>query len=72
MKALGRRLELAQEQQVIRSDIDPGNLAIMLVGLVAFWLEGYRDAAGVVEGGPDEPAYLCQVIALVERGLSPC
>jgi hypothetical protein len=72
MKALGRRLELAQQQRVIRSDIDPGNLAIMLVGLVAFWLEGHRDADGVVEGGPHEPAYLRQVVALVERGLSPC
>jgi TetR/AcrR family transcriptional regulator len=72
MKALGRRLELAQQQRVIRSDIDPGNLAIMLVGLVAFWLEGHPNGVGVVEGGPDEPAYLRQAIAMVERGLSPC
>ena len=40
MKALRRRLELAQGQRIIRSDIDPGNLAIMLFALVAFWLEG--------------------------------
>jgi TetR/AcrR family transcriptional regulator len=72
MKALGRRLELAQERRAIRSDIDPGNLSIMLVGLVAFWLEGHPGAVGVVEGGPDEPAYLRQAIAMVERGLSPC
>jgi hypothetical protein len=72
MKALGRRLEIAQQQRVIRSDIDPGNLAIMMVGLVAFWLEGHPNAVGFVEGGPDEPAYLRQAIAMVERGLSPC
>jgi TetR/AcrR family transcriptional regulator len=71
MKALRRRLELAQEQRIIRSDIDPGNLAIMLVALVAFWLEGRSNADGVVEGGQDDPAYLRQAIALVERGLSP-
>jgi hypothetical protein len=71
MKALRRRLELAQEQRIIRSDIDPGTLTIMLVALVAFWLEGRPNADGVVEGGPDEPAYLRQAIALVERGLSP-
>jgi TetR/AcrR family transcriptional regulator len=71
MQALRRRLELAQERQIIRSDIDPGNLAIMLVALVAFWLEGRSSADGVVEGGPDDPAYLRQAIALVERGLSP-
>jgi TetR/AcrR family transcriptional regulator len=71
MKALRRRLELAQEQRIIRGDIDPGNLTIMLVALVAFWLEGRSNAVGVVEGGPDEPAYLRQAIELVERGLAP-
>jgi TetR/AcrR family transcriptional regulator len=71
MQALRRRLELAQEQRIIRSDIDPGNLTVMLVALVAFWLEGRPDADRVVEGGPDDPAYLRQAIALVERGLSP-
>jgi TetR/AcrR family transcriptional regulator len=71
MKALQRRLELAQEQRIIRSDIDAGNLTIMLVGLVAIWLEGHPNALAVVEGGPDESAYLRQAIALVERGLSP-
>jgi TetR/AcrR family transcriptional regulator len=71
MQALRRRLELAQEQRIIRGDIDPGNLTVMLVGLIAFWLEGRSNADGVVEGGPDDSAYLRQTIALVERGLSP-
>jgi TetR/AcrR family transcriptional regulator len=71
MKALQRRLDLAQEQRIIRSDIDSGNLTIMLVGLVAFWLEGHPNALAIVEGGPAESAYLRQTIALVERGLSP-
>jgi hypothetical protein len=43
----------------------------MLVGLVAFWLEGHPNAVAVVEGGPHESAYLGQAIALVEQGLSP-
>jgi TetR/AcrR family transcriptional regulator len=71
MQALRKRLELAQERRIIRGDIDPGNLTVMLVALVAFWLEGHLNAAVVVEGGPDEPAYLRQAIALVERGLLP-
>jgi TetR/AcrR family transcriptional regulator len=70
MKALRSRLVLAQEQRVIRSDIDPGNLSIMLVALVAFWLEGRSHLGGVFECGPDESAYLCQAVALVERGLA--
>jgi TetR/AcrR family transcriptional regulator len=71
MKALRRRLERAQEQRTIRSDIDAGNLTIMLFGLVAFWLQEHSNADGVVEGAPDDSAYLRQAIALVERGLSP-
>jgi hypothetical protein len=71
MQPLRKRLELAQEQRIIRGDIDPGNLTVMLVGLVAFWLEGRSSAEEVVVGGPDEAAYLRQAIALVERGLSP-
>jgi TetR/AcrR family transcriptional regulator len=71
MKALRRRLERAQEQGIIRGDIDPGNLTIMLVALVAFWLEGRSNADGAVERDPDDSAYLRQAIALVERGLSP-
>ena len=71
MRTLRRRLEQAQEQRIIRGDIDPGNLSVMLVGLVAFWLEGRSNADGVAEGDQDEPAYLRQAIALVERGLSP-
>jgi TetR/AcrR family transcriptional regulator len=71
MQALRRRLELAQEQRIIRGDIDPGNLSVMLVGLIAFWLEGRSNADGVAEEDPDDPAYLRQAIALVERGLSP-
>jgi TetR/AcrR family transcriptional regulator len=71
MRALRRRLEQAQEQRIIRGDIDPGNLSVMLVGLVAFWLEGRSYADGVAEEDPDESTYLCQAIELVERGLSP-
>jgi TetR/AcrR family transcriptional regulator len=71
MKALQWRLEVAQQQRMIRSDIDPGNLAIMLVALVAFWLEGRSNADGGIEGGFDDHDYLRQAIALVERGLAP-
>jgi hypothetical protein len=42
-----------------------------MFALVAFWLEGRSSADGDVEGGPDDPAYLRQAIALFQRGLSP-
>jgi hypothetical protein len=70
MKTLQRRLELAQKQRIIRDDIHPRNLTIMLVALVEFWMEG-RSNTGGVEDGPGDPTYLRQAIALVERGLSP-
>ena len=71
LEPLSRRLALAQEQRIIRGDINPGNLALMLVGLIAVWLEARSPAAEVLEAGPDGPAYLREAAALVGRGLAP-
>lgn len=68
--ALQQRLALAREQGAIRGDIEPGYLTIMLVGLVAFWLEVRSRAEKSVGGDPDDSAYLRQVAALLTRGLS--
>ena len=39
MKALIARIELAQQTGLVRSDIEPANLSIMMVGLIAHWLD---------------------------------
>ena len=69
--ALRRRLTLAREQGAVRDDIEPGYLTIMLVGMVAFWLEVRSRVDKRAGAGPDDCDYLRQVVALLRRGISP-
>lgn len=68
---LRNRIERSQRRGLIRRDLDPACLAIMVLGLVSFWLEN-RDHLGRRFAEPiDDRAYLRQAIALVERGIAP-
>ena len=71
MKALIARIELAQQAGLVRRDIEPANLSIMMVGLIAHWLDNRSRYAGLFLHGYDDQAYLDQAVALVIRGLSP-
>ncbi len=71
LEALRQRIETAQRRRLIRRDLDPTLLNIMLVGLVSYWLDNRLYYADDVDGVPDDNAYLRQAIALVERGLAP-
>ncbi len=71
MNALIARIELAQESGLVRRDIDPANLSIMMVGLIAHWLDNRLRYTGLFPRGYDDQAYLNQAVALVTRGLSP-
>jgi len=73
LACLRGHLERARERRIIRDDIDPGNLANMLVVLVASSLESRpnRDLDRDLDRGPEDDSYLNDVIALVERGLLP-
>jgi TetR/AcrR family transcriptional regulator len=71
MKALIARIQVAQHAGLVRRDIDPVNLSIMMVGLIAYWLDNRSHYAGLFPHGADDHAYLDQAVALVVRGLSP-
>ena len=71
MQALIARIEIAQKRGLVRRDIEPAHLSIMLVGLIAYWLDSRVRYAGLFPHGIDDHAYLEQAIALVVRGLSP-
>jgi TetR/AcrR family transcriptional regulator len=71
MKALIARIEVAQQAGLMRRDIDPVNLSIMMVGLIAYWLDNRSRYAGLFPHAPDDHAYLDQAVALVVRGVSP-
>ena len=69
MKALIARIELAQQSGLVRRDIEPANLSIMMVGLIAHWLDNRARFSGLFRSGYDDQAYLDQAVSLVIRGL---
>ncbi|WP_422928372.1 TetR/AcrR family transcriptional regulator [Singulisphaera sp. PoT] len=71
LRALRDRLERAKGRRIIRQDVDPGSLAIMLAGLVSYWLGGLGFSGGFDEDRMDDPRRLQQAMALVEYALAP-
>jgi hypothetical protein len=64
LDVLRRRIESAGLPSIIRQDIDPRSLSLMLVGLVGCWSGSHSDRA--VEA---DDVYLGHVIRLLEQGL---
>jgi TetR/AcrR family transcriptional regulator len=71
LDTLRRRIRVSQERGLIRDDLDSTHLSLMMLGLVAFWVENREHFAERFGGDVDEKAYLRQAIALFERGVSP-
>ncbi len=70
-RAMVKRIERAQQRDLIRRDLDPVNLSAMLLSFVIYWLENRLHFGEVAAGKVDDRAYLEQAIALLERGLAP-
>jgi hypothetical protein len=70
-RAMVRRIELAQQQGMIRRDVDPVNLSAMLLSFIIYWLENRPHFGEVAERTVDDRTYLEQAIAVLERGLRP-
>jgi hypothetical protein len=71
LEMLTRRIKFSQKRGLIREDISPEHLSIMLMGIIYFWLErreylAYRFGARI-----NDADYLRQAIALIERGIEP-
>jgi TetR/AcrR family transcriptional regulator len=71
LDTLRRRIAVSQERGLIRDDLDPTHLSLMMLGLVAFWVENRDHFAERFGSDVDERAYLRQAIALFERGVFP-
>jgi TetR/AcrR family transcriptional regulator len=70
-ETIQRRIEVSQRRHLIREDLDPTYLTVVLLGLVFFWLDNrehfvHRFGAGVSDGD-----YLQQVVQILERGIGP-
>lgn len=66
-----RRIEVAQRKKLFRSDLDPTLTAIMIVGLVFFWLDNRKHFAERFKKLPGNEAYLKMAISLIEHGVLP-
>jgi TetR/AcrR family transcriptional regulator len=71
LDTLRRRIKVSQDRGLMRADLDPTHLSLMMLGLVAFWVENRDHFAERFGDAVNEDAYLRQAIALFERGVSP-
>jgi TetR/AcrR family transcriptional regulator len=70
LDTLRRRIGVSQQRGLIRDDIDPSRLSIMILGLVLFWVDNRAYFAVRFGEEPDDRAFLNEAIALVERGVA--
>lgn len=68
---LRRRIIISQKRKLIRDDLCPDYVAIMVLGLVYFWLEGRDHFVQRLGDCVNDKEYLQQAIALLEQGLAP-
>lgn len=68
---LTRRIAISQKRRLIRTDVSPEHLSIMLMGLVYFWLERREYLAERFGNRINDVDYLRQAIAIMERGIVP-
>lgn len=68
---LERRMKVAQEQGLLRDDLDPRQLSVMIMGIVFFWLENRKHFAERFGKPLDNNSYLNTAIKMIEEGLLP-
>lgn len=68
---LRRRIAISQKRKLIRSDVSPEYVSIMVLGLVYFWLQGREHFVQRMGSGINDDDYLRQAIAVLERGIAP-
>jgi TetR/AcrR family transcriptional regulator len=68
---LERRMKVAQEQGLLRDDLDPRQLSVMIMGIVFFWLENRKHFAERFGKPLDNNSYLNTAVKMIEEGLLP-
>jgi TetR/AcrR family transcriptional regulator len=71
LDTLRRRIAVSQDRGLMRGDLDPTHLSLMMLGLIHFWVENRDHFAELFGSDVNEDAYLRQAIALFERGVAP-
>lgn len=68
---LRHRIAISQKRKLIRDDVSPEHLSIMVLGLVYFWLQGREHFVQRLGNSISDEGYLQQAIAVLERGVAP-
>lgn len=66
-----QRIEVAQRRRLIRDDLDAQQLAVMILGIVFFWLDNRAHFAQRFGKPADDDAYLDTAVKMIEDGLRP-
>jgi TetR/AcrR family transcriptional regulator len=69
-ETIRKRIEVSQRRKLIREDLDPAYLAIILTGLVFFWLDNREHFSQRFGPEVNDSDYLRQAIEVLERGIS--
>jgi TetR/AcrR family transcriptional regulator len=69
-ETIRRRIEVSQRRKLIREDLDPTYLAIILMGLVFFWLDNREHFSHRFDSELNDKDYLRQAVEILERGIS--
>lgn len=69
-ETLRRRIEVSQRRKLIRDDLDPTYLAIILTGLVFFWLDNREHFGHRFDSEMNDKEYLRQAVEILERGIN--
>lgn len=69
-ETIRKRIEVSQRRKLIREDLDPAYLAIILTGLVFFWLDNRDHFTQRFGPQVNDSDYLRQAIEVLERGIS--
>jgi len=69
-ETIRRRIEVSQRRKLIREDLDPTYLAIILTGLVFFWLDNREHFSHRFGSELSDKEYLRQAVEILERGIS--
>lgn len=69
-RALVQRIAEAQRSGMVRADINPASIAVMLESVVIYWFENREINDPLYPDGLHDDAYLQEAIAVLEKGLT--
>lgn len=71
LNLLQLRIEVAQRDGLMRTDLEAQQLSVMILGIIFFWLDNRRHFTQRFERAVSDSAYLNTAVRMIEEGLLP-